>query len=97
MQRTERRQLSSWATLIEQGSSAREFIELLASRFDSMYLPGEPARFFPSRTYVRYLSELPAERGLLLNLLFCHDASPREVLLKTARETKPTTAGAQPA
>jgi FkbM family methyltransferase len=71
--------------LIEQGSSPEQFIERLASQFESMYLPGEPARFFPSHTYVRYLSELPQRRGLLLNLLFTHDATPEAVLLAALR------------
>lgn len=67
--------------LAEQGSSSPEFIELVASRFESMYLPGNPARFFPSRSYVRYLSALPARRGLLLNLLFTNETSPMGALL----------------
>ena len=62
--------------LVEQGSSTGEFIELVASRFESMYLQGEKARFFPSRTYVKYLTELPLRRGLLLNLLFSNDTQP---------------------
>jgi FkbM family methyltransferase len=62
--------------LVEQGSTREEFIELVASRFESMYLQGEKAEFFPSRTYVKYLTELPMRRGLLLNLLFSNDTEP---------------------
>jgi hypothetical protein len=64
--------------------SAGEFIELVASRFESMYLPGPSPRFFPARTYVHYLTELPAQRGLLLNLLFSNDTRPEEALLAPA-------------
>ena len=67
--------------LIEQGSSSREFIELVASQFECMYLPGNPARFFPSRTYVNHLSGLLSRRGLLLNLLFTNETSPEGALL----------------
>jgi FkbM family methyltransferase len=67
--------------LAEQGSSTREFLELAASRFDSMYLQGREAKFFPSRTYVPYLKELPPRRGLLLNLLFSNDPRPQPPLL----------------
>lgn len=67
--------------LLEQGSSPREFLDLAAAHFESMYLPGKPATFFPSRTYVHYLRELPSRRGLLLNLLFSQDARPNELLL----------------
>jgi hypothetical protein len=50
---------------------------------DSSYL--EDVRllpqFFPSKTYVRYLRELPQRRGLLLNLLFSNDVKPSRALL----------------
>jgi hypothetical protein len=71
--------------LIEQGSSPREFIELIAGCFDSMYLPGQTDVFFASRTYVSYLAGLPSRRGLLLNLLFSNDTSPHQGLLTSAR------------
>lgn len=67
--------------LAEQGSSAQEFIELVADHFGSMYLPGPPATFFPTRSYVRYLNALPHRCGLLLNLLFTNDSHPQELLL----------------
>ena len=67
--------------LIEQGSTTGEFIELVASRFESMYLQGEKAEFFPSRTYVKYLTELPLRRGLLLNLLFSNETQPTPQLV----------------
>ena len=67
--------------LSAQGSSAQEFIELVACHFESMYLPGGPAAFFPTRSYVRYLKELPQRCGLLLNLLFTNDSYPQELLL----------------
>ena len=67
--------------LAEQGSSSQEFIELVSSVFSSMYLPGQPTRFFPSRTYVQYLNELPARRGLLLNALFSNDSTPNDALI----------------
>ncbi|HEY6484111.1 MAG TPA: FkbM family methyltransferase [Steroidobacteraceae bacterium] len=67
--------------LAEQGSTSQEFIELIASRFSSMYLPGSAVRFFPSKTYTRYLSELPRRRGLLLNLLFSNELTPERRLL----------------
>jgi FkbM family methyltransferase len=69
--------------LAEQGSTAKEFLDLAASHFDSMYLQGKPMRFFPSRTYVKYLQELPDRRGLLLNLLFANDSEPRPELQVT--------------
>lgn len=71
--------------LVEQGSTPEEFIESVAGQFESMYLPGEPARFFPSRSYVKYLRELPQRRGLLLNLLFANDGAPVPVLTAGAR------------
>ena len=67
--------------LAEQGSSAQEFIELVADHFESMYLPGPAAAFFPARSYVRYLNELSHRGGLLLNLLFTNDSHPQELLL----------------
>ncbi len=67
--------------LVEQGSRAEEFIDAAAELFSSMYLPGDPVRFFPDRSFVAYLRELPPRRALLLNLLFANDASPRPELL----------------
>jgi FkbM family methyltransferase len=67
--------------LVDQGSTTGEFIELVASRFESMYLQGEKVEFFPSRTYVKYLTELPLRRGLLLNLLFSNDTQPTPQLV----------------
>ncbi len=67
--------------LVEQGGRAEEFIDAAAELFSSMYLPGEPVRFFPDRSFVAYLRELPPRRALLLNLLFANDASPRPELL----------------
>jgi hypothetical protein len=67
--------------LVDQGSTTGEFIELVASRFESMYLQGEKVEFFPSRTYVKYLKELPLRRGLLLNLLFSNDTQPTPQLV----------------
>ncbi len=61
--------------LLEQGSSPAEFIDSVAANFSSMYLQGETPQFFPARTYADYLSNLPPRRGLLLNLLFCNDAT----------------------
>lgn len=75
--------------LIEQGSSPQELLDLVASRFDSMYLQGSEVRFFPSRTYVRYLNELPRRRGLLLNLLFSNDSTSRDTSLARPRRTTP--------
>jgi FkbM family methyltransferase len=70
--------------MAEQGSRADEFIDAVAERFSSMYLPGEPVRFFPDKSFVAYLRELPQRRALLLNLLFANDASPRPELLGKA-------------
>jgi FkbM family methyltransferase len=70
--------------LLEQGSSPKEFIELVARRFDSMYLSSPEVRFFPSKTYVKYLQEIPWRQGLLLNLLFSDDTRPDPVLLAPA-------------
>jgi len=70
--------------LTEQGSRADEFIDAVADLFSSMYLPGEPVRFFPDKSFVAYLRELPPRRALLLNLLFANDASPRPELLGKA-------------
>jgi FkbM family methyltransferase len=64
--------------LLEQGSSPAQFLELIASHFGSMYL--QDGGFFPARTYVKHLSELPLRRGLLLNLLFANDAEPQQKL-----------------
>lgn len=71
--------------LSEQGSTPKEFIELIASRFDSMYLPGPEVRFFSSKTYVKYLQEIPWRRGLLLNLLFSNDTQQESALLAPAQ------------
>jgi FkbM family methyltransferase len=62
--------------LEEQGSHPGEFIDLVARHFSSMYLQGETSQFFPAGSYVQYLRDLPPRRGLLLNLLFCNQASP---------------------
>jgi FkbM family methyltransferase len=70
--------------LVEQGSRAEDFIDAAAELFSSMYLPGEPVRFFPDKSFVAYLRELPPRRALLLNLLFANDASPRPELLGKA-------------
>jgi FkbM family methyltransferase len=66
--------------LMEQGSTPADFIELAAERFASMYIPGNPGRFFPDRSYVNYLKEMPMRRGLLLNLLFSKDSNARREL-----------------
>jgi FkbM family methyltransferase len=71
--------------LLEQDSNPGEFIDLVASRFESMYLQGEEVKFFPSRTYVKYLTELLPRRGLLLNLLFSNDTQPDPRLLPKAQ------------
>lgn len=68
--------------LREQGSRPEEFIDAAAESFCSMYLPGEPVRFFPDKSFVAYLRELPPRRALLLNLLFTNEASPRPELLR---------------
>lgn len=62
--------------LVEQGSSPAEFIELVATKFSSMYLRADTPRFFPDKMYVNYLKNLPSRRGLLLNLLFSNDPTP---------------------
>ncbi|MGH8208188.1 MAG: FkbM family methyltransferase [Steroidobacteraceae bacterium] len=67
--------------LIEQGSTPKEFIDLVASLFDSMYLQEPDVKFFPSKTYVQYLNELPLRRGLLLNLLFSNENMPERKLM----------------
>jgi len=67
--------------LIEQGSDPAEFIDLATQHFRSMYVPGDPVRFFPDKTFVRFLRELPRSRGLLMNLLFTNDSEPRAVLM----------------
>ncbi len=66
--------------LLEHGSKPNDFIELAAEHFTSMYIPGDPVRFFPDKTYTRYLQELPNRRGLLLNLLFSNDTEARPQL-----------------
>jgi hypothetical protein len=71
--------------LREQGHAPEEFIELTARVFQSMYLPGEPVRFFSQNESMQYLNALPAKRGLLVNLLFSHDASPRAELMGHSR------------
>jgi len=68
--------------LTEQGTRAEEFIDAAAELFSSMYLPGDPVRFFPDKSFVAYLRGLPPRRALLLNLLFSNDASPRPELLR---------------
>jgi FkbM family methyltransferase len=62
--------------LAEQGSASSEFIELVATKFSSMYLQADTPRFFPDKTYVDYLRDLPVRRGLLLNLLFSNNPTP---------------------
>ena len=59
--------------LREQGSTPEEFVDLAASHFQSMYVHGSNGQFFPARTYVQYLRELPQRRALLMNLLFSND------------------------
>jgi FkbM family methyltransferase len=62
--------------LREQGSTAEEFLDLAATYFQSMYVQGRSGGFFPARTYLQYLRDLPERRGLLMNLLFSNDAQP---------------------
>jgi FkbM family methyltransferase len=62
--------------LAEQGSTPEEFIELVAAKFGSMYSRADSPRFFPDKTYVDYLRELPLRRGLLMNLLFSNNPTP---------------------
>jgi FkbM family methyltransferase len=71
--------------LTEQGSEPHELIELVAGVFESMYLPGEEVRFFTGKRFVSYLEGLRPERGLLLNLMFSNEATPRPALMKTDR------------
>jgi FkbM family methyltransferase len=72
--------------LTEQGSTSKELIDLIASRFDSMYLQdGQQVRFFHSKTYVQYLNDLPLRRGLLLNLLFANDTEPNPRLMSKSQ------------
>jgi len=64
--------------LEEQGSSSAEFIHSVAENFSSMYLQvANTLQFFPAKTYVDYLTNLPQRRGLLLNLLFCNHTHPQ--------------------
>ena len=70
--------------LAEQGTRPEEFIDVAAEHFSSMYLPGHPVKFFPDKSFVAYLRELPPRRALLLNLLFARDARPRPELLEKA-------------
>ena len=67
--------------LREQGSTPEAFLDLAASHFQSMYVQGSSGRFFPAKTYVQYLRDLPQRRGLLMNLLFCNDAQPNPRLV----------------
>ncbi len=66
--------------LTEQGSQPREFIETVAERFSSMYIPGNRTRFFADRSYVAFLRNMPHRKGLLLNLLFSNEQSARSEL-----------------
>lgn len=70
--------------LAEQGNKPVQFIELVADQFQSMYLPrlGAEVRFFPAKTYVQHLLNIPERRGLLLNLLFTKDRAPIPRLLE---------------
>jgi len=70
--------------LLEQGSRPTEFIDMAATHFSSMYLPGEQVRFFSQKTFAGYLRDLAPRRGLLLNLLFSNDVTPRSELVKPA-------------
>lgn len=64
--------------LEEQGSSSAEFISSVAENFTAMYLQvANTLQFFPAKTYVDYLTNLPPRRGLLLNLLFCNHTHPQ--------------------
>jgi len=67
--------------LREQGSAPEEFLDLAASHFQSMTVQGGSGqRFFPAKTYVQYLRDLPERRGLLMNLLFSNDTEPNSRL-----------------
>ena len=76
--------------LIEQGSNTEAFIDVVTSHFDSMYVPGNPVRFFNSKGYVNYLRELSTHRGLVVNLLFCNDPRPDARLLRFNRNASKT-------
>jgi FkbM family methyltransferase len=67
--------------LVEQGSRPEDFLELAAQRFRSMYIPGDPVRFFPDKSYVSHLRELPKRPGFLVNLMFSNDAVARPELM----------------
>jgi FkbM family methyltransferase len=66
--------------LAEQGSEPREFIDAVAEQFSSMYIAGNPTRFFSDRSYISFLRDMPPRKGLLLNLLFSNEQSARAEL-----------------
>ena len=68
--------------LLDQGSQPAQFIDLAAQHFNSLYVPGPEVRFFPDKSFVPFLRELPESRGLLMNLLFTRDAQPRPELVR---------------
>jgi len=70
--------------LAEQGSSSAEFIEAVAERFSSMYVRGPTTSFFPNRSYVEFLRNIPPRKGLLMNLLFSNEQSAHAKLAHEA-------------
>lgn len=82
------------ARLNEQGSGAGEFVDLAAGHFQSAYvigtLPKDATRFLPAGEFIPYLKGLPQRRGLILNLLFCRDATPAPELAQTLARGKPS-------
>jgi FkbM family methyltransferase len=67
--------------LHEQGCSAAEFAEIVASHFKSAYVFGAPILFFGPEKISAYLKSLQHQRSLLLNILFTQDleANPQRM------------------
>ncbi len=70
--------------LHEQGSSATEFAEIVASHFKSAYVFGTPILFFGPDGFSDYLKSLQHNRGLLLNILFTQDLESNPLRMNAA-------------
>lgn len=77
--------------LQEHGTGHSEFIEEVAKYFPSVYLRGGLRPFALRQDYVGLLGDMASQRGLLVNLLFSHDAEPDPALIELPPESPSAT------
>lgn len=71
--------------LLEQGSSAEEFISIVTGYFRSAYIVGSKVQFLSPEELTIHLKDFAGRRGRLLNLLLTRDTVPDPVLIGASR------------